>query len=93
MEEKIELNIFLNKLVSAVTKKFEKLESDMEMLKSDLEKFKQTGQKDNLKEFEEKLRNMEFSINSLKNKSQIDKSILKLIETEEQERKSEQYGR
>jgi len=93
MEEKIELNIFLNKLVSAVTKKFEKLESDMEILKTDLEKFKQTGQKDNLKEFEEKLRNMEFSINSLKNKSQIDKSILKLIETEEQERKSEQYGR
>lgn len=93
MEEKIELNIFLNKLVSAVTKKFEKLESDMEILKTDLEKFKQTGQKDNLKEFEEKLRNMEFSINSLKNKSQIDKSILKLIETEEQDRKSEQYGR
>ena len=93
MEEKIELNIFLSKLVSAVTKKFEKLESDMEILKTDLEKFKQTGQKDNLKEFEEKLRNMEFSINSLKNKSQIDKSILKLIETEEQERKSEQYGR
>jgi TolA-binding protein len=93
MEEKIELNIFLNKLVSAVTKKFEKLESDMEILKTDLEKFKQTGQKDNLKDFEEKLRNMEFSINSLKNKSQIDKSILKLIETEEQERKSEQYGR
>ncbi len=93
MEEKIELNIFLNKLVSAVTKKFEKLESDMEILKTDLEKFKQTGQKDNLKDFEEKLRNMEFSINSLKNKSQIDKSILKLIETEEQDRKSEQYGR
>jgi hypothetical protein len=93
MEEKIELNIFLNKLVSAVTKKFEKLESDMEILKTDLEKFKQTGQKDNLKDFEEKLRNMEFSINSLKNKSQIDKSILKLIETEEQDRKSEGYGR
>jgi hypothetical protein len=93
MEEKIELNIFLNKLVSAVTKKFEKLEADMEILKTDLEKFKQTGQKGDLKEFEEKLRNMEFSINSLKNKSQIDKSILKLIETEEQERKSEQYGR
>jgi hypothetical protein len=93
MEEKIELNIFLNKLVSAVTKKFEKLEADMEILKTEFEKLKQPGEKDTLKEFEEKLRNMEFSINSLKNKNQIDKSILKLIETEEQERKSEQYGR
>jgi len=93
MEEKIELNIFLNKLVSAVTKKFEKLEVDMETLKTDLEKLKQPGEKNNIKEFEEKLRSMEFSINSLKNKNQIDKSILKLIETEEQDRKSEQYGR
>ena len=90
MEEKIELNIFLNKLVSAVTKKFEKLEKDIEIVKSDVEKVKQSG---NLKDVEDKLRNLEFSLNSIKNKSQIDKSILKLIETEEEERKSEEYGR
>jgi hypothetical protein len=84
MEEKIELNMFLNKLVSAVVRKFEKLERDMEMIKSDVEKFKQTG---NMKEIEEKIRNLEFSVNSLRSKSQVDKSILKLIETEEQERK------
>jgi len=84
MEEKIELNMFLNKLVSAIIRKFEKLERDMEMIKSDVEKFKQTG---NMKEVEEKIRNLEFSVNSLRSKSQVDKSILKLIETEEQERK------
>jgi len=90
MEEKIELNIFLNKLVSAVTRKFEKFEKDIELLRSDVEKIKQTG---NIKDLEDKLRNLEFSLNSIKNKSQIDKSILKLIETEEQERKGEDYGR
>jgi len=90
MEEKIELNIFLNKLVSAVTRKFEKLEKDIELLRSEVEKIKQTG---NIKDLEDKLRNLEFSLNSIKNKSQIDKSILKLIETEEQERKGEDYGR
>lgn len=90
MEEKVELSIFLNKLVSAVTKKFEKLEKDVQDLRSDIDKFKQSG---NMKEVEDKLKNLEFSLNSLKNKSQIDKSILKLIETEEQERKSEEYGR
>ena len=86
MEEKIELNMFLNRLVSALTKKFDKLESDMGLLRSDIEKFKQTG---DMKELEDKLRNLEFSMNSIRNKSQIDKSILKLIETEEQERKKE----
>ena len=90
MEEKIELNLFLNKLVSAVTRKFEKLEKDVELLRSDVERVKQSG---NLKDVEDKLKNLEFSLNSVKNKNQIDKSILKLIETEEQERKSEDYGR
>ena len=76
--------------MSAVTRKFEKLEKDIELLRSEVEKIKQTG---NIKDLEDKLRNLEFSLNSIKNKSQIDKSILKLIETEEQERKGEDYGR
>jgi len=84
MEDKIELNMFLNKLVSAIVRKFEKIERDTEMLRSDVEKFKQTG---SMKDIEDKIRNLEFSVNSLKSKSQVDKSILKLIETEEQERK------
>ncbi len=99
MEEKIELNVFLNKLVSSITKKFEKFESDLKSLKTDIEKIKKSAEKDTLKDFEDKLRQLEISINSLKNKSQIDKSILKLIESEEQERKIEEkaksgsYGR
>jgi len=99
MEEKIELNVFLNKLVSSITKKFEKFESDLKNLKTDIEKIKGSVDKDALKDLEDKLRQLEVSVNSLKNKSQIDKSILKLIETEEQERKSEEkvksepYGR
>lgn len=84
MEDKIELNMFLNKLVSAIVRKFEKIERDIEMLRSEVEKFKQIG---SMKDIEDKLRNLEFSVNSLKSKSQVDKSILKLIETEEQERK------
>ena len=93
MEEKIELNIFLNKLVSAVTKKFEGIESDIKTIRSEIEKLRQSNDKNVLREFEDKIRSLEFSLNSLKNKSQIDKSILKLIETEEQERKGEDYGR
>jgi len=93
MEEKIELNAFLNKLVSSFAKKFEKLEKDIKGLRSDIENFKQSKEKDSFKEIEDKLRKLEISVNSIKNKSQIDKSILKLIESEEQERKSEEYGR
>ena len=93
MEEKIELNVFLNKLVSSFAKKIEKLEKDINGLKSDIENFKQSKDKNSLTEIEDKLKKLEISVNSIKNKSQIDKSILKLIESEEQERKSEEYGR
>ena len=93
MEEKIELNVFLNKLVASFAKKFEGFERDIKGLKSDIEKLKQSQEKNALKEVEEKLRRLEISISSIKNKSQIDKSILKLIESEEEERKSEEHGR
>jgi hypothetical protein len=93
MEEKIELNMFLNQLVSTINSKFEKMENDIKNLKSDIEKFKESQGKEEFKQLEEKLRILETSVNSIRNKSQIDKSLLKLLETEEQERKSEVHGR
>jgi chaperonin cofactor prefoldin len=93
MEEKIELNAFLNRLVSDVIKKFEKIESDLSIIKTDMDRLKQSDDKSALKALDDRLKNLEFSVNSLKNKSQIDKSILKLIETEEQERKGDDYAR
>ncbi len=93
MEEKIELSAFLNRLVSDVIKKFEKIESDMSILRTDMERIKQSDDKGAVKALDDRLKNLEFSVNSLKNKSQIDKSILKLIETEEQERKGDDYAR
>jgi len=87
MEEKIEINVFLSKLVSAIMKKFESTDSGMREIKAEIERLKQSGDKAAIKSLDDKVRNMEFTINSLKNKSQIDTSILKLIETEEADRK------
>lgn len=93
MEEKIELNVFLGNLVSDVIKKFEKVENEIKNIRSDIDRMRQSDDKNALKDLDTRLKNLEFSVNSLKNKSQIDKSILKLIETEEEERKGEEYGR
>ncbi|MEM5778266.1 MAG: hypothetical protein QXD43_00770 [Candidatus Aenigmatarchaeota archaeon] len=84
MEEKIELNAFLNQLISTISKRFEVLEDEIKALKKDLEVVRQMQNKDEepLKILESKIRNLEFSINSLRNKSQIDKSLLKALESE-----------
>jgi hypothetical protein len=87
MEEKIELNAFLNQLISTVSKKFEVLEEEVRTLKKDLEFVRQSQGKDDepVKLLESKIRNLEFSINSLRSKSQIDKSLLKVLESEKSE--------
>ena len=93
MEDKIELNVFLNKLVSAIVKKFESIESDVKSLRMEVDRLKKTDDKSALKDLEDKMRTLEYSINSLKNKNQIDKSILNLIEKEEDDRKGVEHGR
>jgi len=87
MEEKIEINAFLNQLIATVSKKFEVLEEEIRNVKRDLDVFKQSQNKDDepVKILESKIRNLEFSINSLRTKSQIDKSLLKVLESEKSE--------
>jgi hypothetical protein len=87
MEDRMELNVFLNKLVTAVVKKFENVESGMKDIKAQMETLRQTNNSGALKSMDERLRNLEMTVNSMKSKSQIDTSILKLIETEEGQRK------
>ena len=87
MEERIELNAFLSQLISVVNKKFEVIEEEVIALKKDLEFIRQSQTKDDepVKILESKIRNLEFSVNSLRTKSQIDKSLLKVLESEKSE--------
>ena len=87
MDESIELNAFLSKLVSAIARKFQNIESEMRTMRSEMDRMKQANTTQSIKPLEDKVRNLEMVVNSLKSKSQIDSSILKLIETEESQRK------
>jgi hypothetical protein len=88
MEEKIELNAFLSQLIITVSKKFEVLEEGVRTLKKDLDLVRQQTQNkgdEPLKILDSKIRNLEFSVNSLRVKSQVDKSLLKVLESEKSE--------
>ena len=88
MDERIELNVFLSKLVSAIVKKFESIDSNMKDMKMQIDALKQGSNSNSIKALDDKMRNLEMTVNSLKSKSQIDTSILRLIETEEGQRKA-----
>jgi hypothetical protein len=88
MDERIELNFFLGKLASALVRKFDAIEAGMRDIRLQIEALKQGSDKNAVKMLDEKVRNLETTINSLRNKSQIDTSILRLIETEEGQRKA-----
>jgi hypothetical protein len=88
MEEKIELNAFLSQLIITVSKKFEVLEEEVRTLKKDLDFVRQQTQNkgdEPMKILDSKIRNLEFSVNSLRVKSQVDKSLLKVLESEKSE--------
>jgi hypothetical protein len=101
MEDTIELNAFLSKLVAALVKKFEasdakirdmktqidslkQIDSSVRDLKVQIDSLKQSNNSNATKMLDEKVRMLETTLNSLKVKSQIDTSILKLIETDDQ---------
>jgi predicted nucleic acid-binding Zn-ribbon protein len=84
MEEKIELNAFLSRLITTLNKRLEVFEEEIRNLKRDIEMMRQTQSKDDepLKVLDSKIRNLEFSVNSIRSKSQVDGSLLKVLESE-----------
>jgi hypothetical protein len=88
MDERIELNIFLGKLASVLVRKFDAIEAGMRDIRLQIETLKQGSDRNAVKMLDEKVRGLETTINSLRSKSQIDTSILRLIEAEEGQRKA-----
>lgn len=84
MDEKIEINAFLNQLIAAVSRKFEVLDEEIKSVKREVEAIKQAQGKDEepLKMLDSKIKNLEFSVNSMRNKNQVDRSMLKALESE-----------
>lgn len=85
-DERIEINAFLGQLISALNKKFETIAEDMKSVKRDVDTLKQAQSRGDepIKALDAKMKNLEFSVNSLRNKSQIDRSLLKPLEGEKQ---------
>jgi archaellum component FlaC len=88
MAEKIKLDDFLKELVGALNKKLEVFENDINLIRSELERIKTNQRRESLDELKNRIRSIESTLSTAKDLNLVDKSILKMLESEESARRA-----
>lgn len=88
MAEKIRLNEFLKELVKSLNKKFDSFENDIGLLKSEVERVKTNQKRESLNDIKERINRIENSLRTSRDLDMVDKSILKMLESEESARRT-----
>lgn len=87
MAEKIELNGFLNELISVLKKKFEVYDGNIKSMREDIKSLASSKDDADISELKTKIRILENTLNSMRARTQVDTSLLKELESEKNERK------
>ena len=87
MADRVELSGFFNELISILKKKFEVYDGNIKSMREDIRKLMQSQGETSIRELENKIRILENTLNSMKARTQVDASLLKVLESEERERK------
>ncbi|MBN2202736.1 MAG: hypothetical protein JW700_00920 [Candidatus Aenigmarchaeota archaeon] len=87
MAEKIELNGFLNELISLLKKKFEVYDGNIKSMREDIMNLSSSKDDTKISELKNKVMILENTLNSMKARTQVDTSLLKELETDKHERK------
>ncbi len=88
MVERIKLNEFLKELVKSLNNRLDSLESSINLLKSDIKRLEANQRKDSTEEIMSKVKNLESALSTIRDLDMVDKSILKMLENEENVRRT-----
>ena len=91
MADKVELNGFLNELISVLKKKFEVYDGNIRSMREDIRRLETPKDDSSINELKNKVRVMENMINSMKARTQVDTSLLKELESEESEKSERRH--
>ena len=91
MTDKVELNGFLNELISVLKKKFEVYDGNIRSMREDIRRLETPKDDSSINELKNKVRVMENMINSMKARTQVDTSLLKELESEESEKSERRH--
>ena len=87
MVDKVELSGFLDELISILKKKFEVYDGNIKSMREDIRKLMQAQGDTSVNELKNRIRILENTLNSMRARTQVDTSLLKVLESEERERR------
>ena len=91
MTDKVELNGFLNELISVLKKKFEVYDGNIRSMREDIRRLAEARDDPSINEMKNKVKILENMINSMRARTQVDTSLLKELESEESERSERRH--
>lgn len=91
MTDKVELNGFLNELISVLKKKFEVYDGNIRSMREDIRRLAESRDDPSINEMKNKVKILENMINSMRARTQVDTSLLKELESEESERSERRH--
>ena len=87
MAERVELSAFLNELISILKKKFEVYDGNIKSMRQDIKRLSNSRDDASVREMKNRIKILENTLNSMKARTQVDTSMLKVLESDNGERK------
>lgn len=87
MTDKVELNGFLNEFISILKKKFEVYDGNIKSMREDIRRLSASKDDSSINELKNKMRILENTLNSMRARTQVDSSLLKELESADNERR------
>jgi hypothetical protein len=87
MADRVELSAFLNELISILKKKFEVYDGNIKSMRKDIKRLSDSQGDTSISELKNRVKILENTLNSMKARTQVDSSMLKVLESEESERR------
>lgn len=88
MAEKVKLNEFLREMVKSLNKRLDNFENDISLLRSEIRRVETNQKKESLEEVKDRLKSLESTLSTTRDLNLVDKSILKMLESEESVRRT-----
>lgn len=86
MAERVELSAFLNELISILKKKFEVYDGNIKSMRQDIKMLSNSRDDASVRELKNRIKILENTLNSMKARTQVDTSMLKVLESDNGER-------
>jgi prefoldin subunit 5 len=87
MTDRVELSAFLNELISILKKKFEVYDGNIKSMRQDIKRLTDSQGDTSITELKNRIKILENTVNSMRARTQVDTSILKVLESEDSERR------